>query len=159
LDIPMRPSWVAAIVAVHVLHLVPDLDGALDQAVASLRPGGRLLVSGIEGDRLPADEIGAVFGDLDERLRRYPAPTVERLESAGFALVHDGLMAPLVVQQSPTEAADQLAARTWSWCWDIPADRWRGEVEPVIAALRALPDPDAPRDRRLERRFVVLERR
>lgn len=33
-----------AIVAANVLHLLPDLDGALDSMVGALRPGGRLVV-------------------------------------------------------------------------------------------------------------------
>lgn len=33
-----------AIVAANVLHLLPDLDGAIDAMVAALRPGGRLIL-------------------------------------------------------------------------------------------------------------------
>jgi len=33
-----------AIVAANVLHLLPDLDGALDAMVGALRPGGRLIL-------------------------------------------------------------------------------------------------------------------
>lgn len=33
-----------AIVAANVLHLLPDLDGALDAMLSALRPGGRLVV-------------------------------------------------------------------------------------------------------------------
>ena len=37
-----------------------------------------------------------------------------------------------------------LERRTWSWLWAVPPDVWAAEVEPVIAALRAGPDPTSP---------------
>lgn len=42
-----------AIVAANVLHLLPDLDGAIDTMVRGLRPGGRLIVPTFCHDQTP----------------------------------------------------------------------------------------------------------
>ena len=158
---PLRPGSAAGVVAVHVLHLVGDLAAAVAAAAALLRPGGRLLISGIDGNRQSDDEVSALDGDVSTRLRPIPNPTVEELvEHAGanhLALVHDGHMPRRTFTESPANAADLLESRAWSWCWNLPDDVWVAEVVPVISALRAVPDARRPRPRWIEWRFVVLE--
>ena len=152
----------AAVVAVHVLHLVGDLVGAVDAAAALLRPGGRLVMSGIEGNRQSDDELWAIDGSLTARLRPIPNPAtdeiVEIARRDGLALIHDGHMPRRSFTQSPASAADLLETRAWSWCWGVSDDVWAAEVVPAIDALRALPEPARPRPRWIEWRYVVLER-
>lgn len=158
---PLRPGAAAAVVAVHVLHLVGDLPAAVGAAASLLRPGGRLLISGINGNRQSNDELAAIDKDVSVRLRPIRHPTgdeiIEVAIAHGLALLHDGHMPRRTFTQSPTNAADLLESRAWSWCWDLSDDVWAAEVVPVIDALRALPEADRPRDRWIEWRYLVLE--
>jgi SAM-dependent methyltransferase len=158
---PFRPGAAAAVVAVHVLHLVGDLPAAVRAAAALLRPAGRLLVSGIVGNRQSDDELAAIDHDVAERLRPIPSPSgdeiVEAARAGGLSLVHDGHMPRRQFRQSPSSAAELLESRAWSWCWELPDDVWDAEVVPAIAALRALPEPDRPRPRWIEWHYLVLQ--
>ncbi len=158
-QLPVRGGSLDAVVAVNVLHLLPDLPAALAEVARVLRPDAVLVASGLEGDRPSVDDITATHGDVVSRLRPFPLPSSEALEGLGWQVVHDGFTAPLRVDISPAEAADQVEARTWSWSWHVPDETWAAEVEPILEALRALPEPDRARERTLERRFAVLRRR
>jgi hypothetical protein len=63
-----------------------------------------------------------------------------------------------VWSQSPEDLARTIETRTWSSLWDLPDDRWSAIVEPAVAALRALPDPHRPRERRSRYELLVFER-
>jgi SAM-dependent methyltransferase len=158
---PFRPGSAAAVVAVHVLHLVGDLTAAVGAAATLLQAGGRLLVSGIKGNRESDDELSAIDGDISGRLRPLPEPTGDDIiaiaNSHDLSLVHDGHMPRRTFTQSPANAALLLESRAWSWCWELPDDVWAAEVLPAIHALRALPAPDRPRPRWIEWRYLVLE--
>jgi SAM-dependent methyltransferase len=159
---PVRDGVAAGVVAIHVLHLVGDLRAAVGAAARMLRAGGRLVVSGIVGDRQEGDDVSEAHGDIDERLRPLPPPTIEEITAAGagfgLRLAHDGFLERLTFGRAPNVAAQLLADRTWSWCWDLPDDVWAAEVQPVIDRLRALPEPDRPRPHWMERRIAVFER-
>jgi SAM-dependent methyltransferase len=158
---PVRPGAVAAVVAVHVLHLVLDLAGAVGAAAGLLRPRGRLLISGIDGNRESDDELAAIDGGLSARFRPIRQPTgaeiIELARARGLALLHDGHMPRRTFTQSPASAAGLLESRAWSWCWDLADDVWAAEIVPVIDALRGLPEADRPRQRWIEWRYLVLE--
>jgi SAM-dependent methyltransferase len=158
---PIRPGSVAAVVAVHVLHLVRDLAGALGAAAGLLRPRGRLLISGIDGNRESDDELAAIDAGLSARFRPIRQPTgaqiIELARARGLALLHDGHMPRRTFAQSPANAADLLDSRAWSWCWDLADDVWAADIVPVIDALRGLQEADRPRQRWIEWRYLVLE--
>lgn len=158
---PFQPGAVAGVIAVHVLHLVNDLAAAVGAAATLLRPRGRLLISGIDGNRESDDELASVDADLPVRLRPIRQPSgddiIELGGPHGLALLHDGHMPRRTFAQSPASAAGLLETRAWSWCWDLPDDVWAAEVLPVIDALRALPDAHRPRRRWIEWRYLVLE--
>jgi SAM-dependent methyltransferase len=158
---PVRHGAVAAVIAVHVLHLVTDLGAAVGAAASLLRAGGRFLISGIDGNRESDDELAAIDAALPVRLRpiRQPqrAEIIEFGRTHGLVLLHDGRMPRRTFTQSPANAADLLETRAWSWCWDLPDDVWTAEVVPVIEALRALPEAHRPRQRWVEWRYLVLE--
>jgi hypothetical protein len=158
---PVRSGCAAGVVAIHVLHLVPDLGAALAAGAHMLRRGGRFVTAGLDEDKWSRDDMSAIDRELSERLRTFPAPAPEAVidagRAAGLRLVHDGFMARQEYEETPNRSADRIEERAWSWLWDVPDDVWRREVAPVIAALRALPEPDRPRPRWNERRFIVLE--
>jgi SAM-dependent methyltransferase len=158
---PFRSRAAAVLVAVHVLHLIPDLAGVVAAAAALLRPGGRFLISGIEGDRQSDDELAAVDRDVSIRLRPFGPPDVDEILDAaraqGLRCLHDGHMPRRTFTQSPASAANLLESRAWSWCWKLSDEVWATEIEPVIGELRSLPDPERPRERWIEWRYLVLE--
>ena len=67
-------------------------------------------------------------------------------------------MTPRRAQHTPAELADHFERRLWSWLWDLDDDAWHRHVEPVIAALRALPDQHRPRTQEGRMTLTVLER-
>jgi ubiquinone/menaquinone biosynthesis C-methylase UbiE len=158
---PFRLGAAAAVVAVHVLHLVGDLAGAVRAAAALLQPGGRLVVSGIDGNRHSDDDIWTIQQDVASRHRLIPNPAAEAVidigRDDGLMLIHDGHMPRRKFAQSPDNAADLLESRAWSWCWDLSDDVWTNEVVPAIGALRSLPEPNRQRQGWMEWRYVVLE--
>jgi len=158
---PFRSGAAAAVVAVHVLHLVGDLAGAVRASAALLQRGGRLVVSGIDGNHHSDDDIWAIQHDVAARHRLIPNPPAEAIidigRDDGLLLIHDGHMPRRKFAQSPAHAADLLESRAWSWCWGISDDVWASEVVPAIGALRALPEPARQRQGWIEWRYVVLE--
>ena len=160
--VPIRDGSVAGVVGIHVLHLVGDLAAVVAGAARMLEPGGRFAVSGIDGDRDSADDMTEAHGDVNIRLRPFPPPSADEIvaagREAGLQLAHDGFQARLSFERTPKQAARLLAERTWSWCWDLSDETWAAEVQPVIDALLALPEPGRPRPHWMERRFLVLER-
>jgi DNA-directed RNA polymerase specialized sigma24 family protein len=77
--------------------------------------------------------------------RNHPERVIAAAEAAGLALL-GRQTSPQSVRTAPNELAQRLENRMWSWTWNIDATTWATDVEPVIAALRALPEPEAPRE-------------
>jgi SAM-dependent methyltransferase len=156
---PFRPGCAGTVLAVHIFHLVPDLDAAVASAVDLLRPGGRLIVTGIDGNIESDDELSALDRDVSRRFRI--PPTVDGIAAAaaprGAVVVQDGHAPRREFTQTPRNAAQALQDRLFSWCWDLDDDTFAREIQPVIDAMLALPDPDRPRDRFAEWHYVVLE--
>ena len=65
----------------------------------------------------------------------------------------------LTYPESPHEQVARIEQRTFSSLWDVDPATWETLVEPTIAALRALPDPDLPRQRSLRQDVDVFTRR
>ena len=59
-------------------------------------------------------------------------------------------------QATPNELADTIATKLWSYLWLVDEPTWRDTIDPVIAALRALPDADRPRRQTARMRLTVL---
>src|SRR6266487_887125 len=124
--LPVRTCSVANVVCAHVLHLVSDMHQALSEAARVLQPGGRLV---------------AVLQQRPDT----PAGLTAACRAAGLVLVMQRPAVPHERDTAPAEFAAGLAARSWPYLWRVDDQTWAWLVEPVIAALRALPDPDRPR--------------
>jgi ubiquinone/menaquinone biosynthesis C-methylase UbiE len=156
--LPVRTGSVGAVCAVHVLHVVSQPSAVLDEAARILRPHGRLVVVGT-GDREPDDDAGRLLAELQQRLIGPRADRAGRViaaaEAAGLTL--QGRQSfQQAARSAPSELAHQLENRMWSWTWNVDAATWAALVEPVAAALRALPEPDSPREMTHERTLLAF---
>lgn len=78
-----------AVVAGNVLHLVPDLDGALGALRGVLRPGGKLVApTFVHDETLRAKVLSRLFGAFMVMHRRFTTASLRRaLEQHGFRVV------------------------------------------------------------------------
>jgi SAM-dependent methyltransferase len=157
----LRDAAMDALTYVWVLHHVADLRVCLEEAWRVLRLGGRML--SISGLSTPVGEdMAPIFEGLSDTLRprrREQAMAVSSVGvDVGFELVHEGV-ATTAGDASPNALADQMVERLFAHLWDLSDEQWRTYVEPAIAELRALPNPDQPRKRVFDHPLVVLEKR
>lgn len=156
--LPIRNETLDAVIYVWVLHHVGDLAGALVEAKRVLHWNGRVLA--VSGISLPAeDEMGPIFEGLNDQLRPEritQSQAVATLGSeAGLHIVHESLIRTTSTM-SPNALAESISQRLFAPLWDLPRDVWDTVVEPVIAALRSLPDPARPRHRAFDHPLVVF---
>lgn len=147
LRLPLRSCSVASIYAVWVLHLVADVRTALVEIVRVLKPGGVFLFVGSQ----PVDyacDVHKLTRELLDRIRPpqdQPGRVASLGAQVGLRLVSRELCTADPHEIAPIEQAEQIERRAPSALWDVDAETWRTEVVPVIAAIRALPDPHRPR--------------
>ena len=157
--LPFADACFDGVVAVHVLHLVPDQAVTLAEAARVLRPGGRVVAVHAEAD-LPPDELT----DATRPLRAVVSPRPDTPDGVRAAagdrlrVVAQHPSEPRVARHTPAELAGLLERRSWSSLWAVDDVGWRRHVEPVIAALRALPDQHRPRVQEARTTVTVLER-
>jgi SAM-dependent methyltransferase len=158
LRLPFPGACLDGVVAVHVLHLVDDQALALAEAARVLRPGGRVVAvhGGVE---LPPDELTEATRPLSAVTARPDTPDGVRLAAGDrLRVVAQHPSEPRRARHTPAELADLFERRIWSSLWALDDDRWNRHVEPVIAALRALPDQNRPRVQVGRMTVTVLER-
>ncbi|MET7399961.1 class I SAM-dependent methyltransferase [Dactylosporangium sp. NPDC005572] len=157
--LPFTAAAVDNVVFVTSLHAIGDVYGAVAEAARVVRPGGRVIaVHGIPR-RLPDDDdLTAAVAPLnplrDDRPDSAPAldgaAAAADLRPAGVSWV-----ASTAFAESPNEFAKTIEERLWSYLWSVDDTVWRDVVVPVVARLRALPDPDRPRPYHLSPRLVA----
>jgi SAM-dependent methyltransferase len=159
LRLPFPAACLDGVVAVHVLHLVDDQALALAEAARVLRPGGRVVAVHGRAD-LPPDELTEATDPLFAVVPARPdTPDGVRLAAGDhLEVVAQHPTEPRIARHTPAELADLFERRVWSSLWDVDDERWRRHVEPVIAALRALPDQHRPRLQEGRTTVTVLER-
>ncbi|HEY7144223.1 MAG TPA: class I SAM-dependent methyltransferase [Streptosporangiaceae bacterium] len=158
--LPVPAGSVTNLVCVHLLHLIDDLPGTLAEAARVTAPGGRLIA--IHG--VPAadpDDMITATEPLRQLMDRMPdAPKVLDLAAAaaGFRLLTRHWAAPLEGSMSPNVYAQSIADKVWAYLAYADGQTWDDVVVPVIAALRALPEPDRRRPQSWRSRLAVYER-
>jgi SAM-dependent methyltransferase len=147
LQLPLADQSVAAVIACHVLHLIPDWRAVVGEALRVLRPGGLLLAS--RGS--VADGLGA---DLRGRFREAAGLPVEKNPGLSDSRGAGGLRGPYRLDQllaergiasralpeivssrqlSAAELLDQMAANLYSWTWPVEPERRLAAVAQVRA--------------------------
>ncbi len=133
--LPLRDNSVGAVIACHVLHLIPDWRQVIDEVLRVLQPGGLLLVTRGRRD--------GSAGELQRRLRA--AAGAEHARAAGLDNLGDldelmaGLGAPVTMLPPVPNSASRTAAEfldligdgIFSWTWPLPEERRRQAVAEV----------------------------
>jgi ubiquinone/menaquinone biosynthesis C-methylase UbiE len=128
--LPFDDASFDAVIAVHVLHLVPEWRKALDEAVRILRPGAALLL----GQDIAApnamnhdiqDRWAQIVRELGADPQRVGARTfaeiLRELRRHGLT-VTESILASWDHVSVPREVLDYVESRTWSQTWNIPDD-------------------------------------
>lgn len=165
--LPFRDACVDAVLEVHVLHLVPDWERALDEARRVLVPGGMLLHAGggafERGSGSPRDQVMRRFDEL-----AFAGDGPPRIVGASPRQVLDALVAmggrveelePVGWEEPETyaEALRWVEERVFSSHWRLPDERWRSAAAQVRAEIEAAhPDLDTPRPSRHTFKFTAI---
>ena len=146
--LPFATGSMAGTYATWLLHLVADPGAVLAEVARVLRPGGTFVAILSTPTELVTDVDRLVRG-MQARLRGERADLAERIVSlaagAGFELAGRAEVANEARGTVPSKVVEHIRQQTYSALWDLDDAVWQAEVEPTIAALRALPDPDRAR--------------
>jgi SAM-dependent methyltransferase len=162
LALPVASGSVDNLLFVAALHAIGDVPGAVAEAARVLRPGGRLIAVHGVPLRVPADDDVACALVALAGLRDFRSDTVAALDEAAAAGSLEPVGTAWVARDSlavtPNAVADSIEQRLWSYLWHVDESAWDAVVAPVVAALRALPEPNRPRQHDLSSRLVVFSR-
>jgi ubiquinone/menaquinone biosynthesis C-methylase UbiE len=166
--LPFASASFDAVVAVHVLHLVPTWRMALDEALRVLRPGAALLLG---QDIAAPDAMNHDIQDHWAQIARELGADPQRVGARSFAEIVAELRARgLTVTESvlaswnhvaiPREVLDYVEGRTWSQTWNVPDDIFAESVRRLRAwAESSYGDKiDAPYTARLSFKVAVARK-
>jgi len=156
--LPLPDGAADTAIFVWVLQLVDDPTASLREAARVVRPGGRVLAVLSEPEYAPDDDMAAIVDGL-ESLRRRGRGLDPVLSAAPdeLALLHRGHAPWQAVETSPARQAELIERRTFSTLFDVGDDDWERVVRPVLDRLRALPEQDRPRRRRVRHPLVAWQ--
>ncbi len=161
-QLPFADGRFDSVVGVHVLHLVPDLARTLTEVTRVLRPGGRLVALHGDPQQERDDDLSVATRGLRAlRAVRDDSPGQVRTAaaSAGLRCVVQHPASPRRSQHTPAELADLLVGRSWSALWSLDDEQFAATVQPMVDALRALPDQHRPRPQESRMTVSAFERR
>jgi ubiquinone/menaquinone biosynthesis C-methylase UbiE len=160
LALPVAGASVDAVVFVWVLHHVGDPVAALGEARRVMTADGctlALAARSTEGDNEIQEAFSPLFalhlGRMDEVQDLRPlAAQVGLVQSSTTEVV-------MPFEESPNDLARKVERRMYSPTFDMDDATFARDVQPVIDALRALPDPHRPRHREHRHQLAVLRPR
>ena len=161
-DVSLNFDSVDNVLFVAALHAIGDVPGAVAEAARVLRPGGRLIAVHGVPLQVPADDDASRALVPLAGLRDFRSDTVAALDEAAAARslgpVGTAWTCRASLAHTPNAIADSIERRLWSYLWHVDEPTWQAVVAPVVAALRALPEPNRPRQYDLSSRLVVFAR-
>lgn len=142
--LPFADGAFDATVAVHVLHLVPAWQRALDEALRVTRRGGALLLG---WDTLQStslhrvkDEWQRIVRELGFPLRRVGAQdssaVLDELRARGLA-VEERIATTWTFEERPREELESVTKREWSMAWLVPDDIFSASARRLEAWAQA----------------------
>lgn len=126
--LPFATGSFDAVVGVHILHLVPGWQAALDEAMRVLRPGGAFLLGqDVRGD-VARNDIHDQWDAIVRALGYQPDP----VGAASYSAVVEELrrrvphvqvrtLAEWEEHHTPRAALEDISERLWSRTWSVPA--------------------------------------
>ncbi len=143
--LPYPDASFAAVVAVHVLHLVPQWRRALDEALRVARPDAPLLLGqditfGASGAHPLQDQWIAIMRDLGAEPHRVGAGSFREIldEARGRGLrVEEWQVADWTMANTPAEGFSYIADRVWSLTWLVRDDLFAESLRRLEAWARA----------------------
>ena len=131
-DLPFDDHSFEAAVAVHVWHLIPNLEKALAEAIRVVKPAG-LLFEGWEAPTSESEELllrdvwidalvkrGVQFNRAGQRVAL--EKSAQYLQARGLQS-QESIVATWDVMQSPTDVIEALQDGVYSFTKDIPIDQ------------------------------------
>jgi ubiquinone/menaquinone biosynthesis C-methylase UbiE len=145
--LPLDAGRFDAIVAVWAVHLIGDFDSLMAELARVTRPRAAMLVvsSTPDVDSNDLTDIAFRFGEALGRGRDRSSYLQPRMVAHGLDHEVDVETAVHSFDEAPNDRAAMIERRDWSSLWDLDEDTWNEIVQPIIDELRALPDPDQPR--------------
>jgi SAM-dependent methyltransferase len=138
-QLPFASESFDAIIGVHILHLVPGWQQALDEAMRVMRAGGALLMGRNTYRPNDTQNIRTQLGDLMDTHGVKRSSIGVREDDVEQELLRRGAAvetretAPILTQGSIAQEIDDIANRIWSSTWAIPDD----VMPAIIAQLKA----------------------
>ena len=122
-----------------------------------MRPGGRVIAILSNSEYDPADEIATILDGLAPlRAERLGRNQIVAADLPGMSLDRRRASPRGTGSRAPvTDEIDHIEKRIYSSLFDVDDATWARVVEPVLEQLRALPDPDRPRERRNRHPLLV----
>jgi SAM-dependent methyltransferase len=159
--LPIASGSMDNVLFVAALHAIGDVAGAIAEAARVLRPGGRVVAVFGPRQHDPSDDVARALMPLTG-LRGFRTDIAPALDAATATValepVGTAQVTPDISTHAPAEVADGIEQRLWSYLWDVDESTWDSVVAPVVATLRALPEPDRPRQFAVSAHIAVFAR-
>lgn len=161
--LPFTLETFDAVVCVHVLHLIPTWQALLKHLVASLKPGGVIILGRdwIDPESFSGqirNEFRRAVVELSESITAPPGARafVQTLTGAGAESEDDGaerIAAEWETTLSPRQLLDEIASKDDAESW-VLQDELLGRVMQRLEAFAASAWPDVATPMPVKRRFV-----
>ncbi len=128
-DLPFADGAFAAVIGVHIFHLVSKWRRALDEALRVLTPGGALLIGqdmrDVESLNHIYEQLEAIIASLGLDARNVGASgytaVVRELRGRGLP-VEETVIATWLASFPPRSVLESITKREWSKTWRVPDD-------------------------------------
>lgn len=148
MQLPVTAKQFDAALLIHILHLIPQPERAVQELARVLRPGGKAL-------HCWNDSRESVFQPLTDAWNQVvdtAAPQAKRDWRGGMNLFIDQgwqdegeQVYEFTTYQSPDETMERYRKRVFSASWELSDEVWQAGVAALEAVLQAkFPDPHIP---------------
>jgi ubiquinone/menaquinone biosynthesis C-methylase UbiE len=139
--LPFHTAQFEAVLAVHVLHLIPDWQQALVEIQRVLKPGGSLFVGHTwRASEAPRQALRRVHAEILRSFgyasKRYVSRDMQETDQALKATGARGseiVAAEWESTSTPDQDIESLNQRIWSSTWDIPDEVYQKSIQKLSA--------------------------